>query len=45
MNNEENKFDFIDKNEKSLVEERVAWQSEHPKPWYLRPQLKSNSTK
>jgi hypothetical protein len=45
MDNKENKFDFIDNKEKSLVEERVAWQSGHPKPWYLRPQIKSNSIK
>ena len=34
MNNNFN-FDFEDKRLKKLVDERIAWQNEHPKPWYL----------
>ena len=42
MNIKENNFDFIDKKEKSLAEERIAWQAQHPKPWYLKQQTKLN---
>jgi len=43
MTNDENIiFDTTDKKEMTLVQEREAWQAEHPKPWYLRQQSKSN---
>lgn len=36
MNEEENKFEFSeDKTQRQLVEERIAWQKKHKKPWYL----------
>ena len=44
MTNKENNvvFDTIDKQEMTLVQERVAWQAQHPKPWYLKQQQKQN---
>lgn len=39
MTDKEKNFNFIDKNEMTLEQERVAWRNKHPKPWYLRPQL------
>ena len=42
MTDKENEFNIVDKNEMTLVQERIAWQTEHPKPWYLKQQTKLN---
>lgn len=42
MAKNEEEFDVVDKQEMTLVQERIAWQTEHPKPWYLKQQQKQN---
>ena len=34
-NNEEIDFNVVDAKSMTLVQERLAWQKKHAKPWYL----------